>query len=486
MDKIESNRRDFLKAVGGISALGALAGCAADKVAVGGTGTMSGFRCAPMERIRVGYIGVGERGSAAVHRCSVFPGIETTAVCDIRTEAAEANISWLKEHGKPGAKRCYAGTAESWKRVCEDPEVDVVYIATPAVLHYEEEIYALNCGKHVMVEVPGCQTLEQCWNVVEACEKARRHCLMLENACYHDHEMLMWNMVHKGLIGTLTHAEGAYIHHLVWRHCEDSFRNNRTKAAGVSHRYGNGYPTHPLGPICFYMDMNRGDRMEKIVSISSLPAAHAEFCAAKYPPDAWQNRHKWLSGDMNTSIIRTAKGRTIMLQYDLATPRPYTRLNLIQGTKGCIADFPLRMHLSNRPGGDADGWHNADAHWMGEKTLAATVEKYEHPLWKRVGKAAKTFGGHGGCDFIMDLRWIYCLQQGLPLDMDVYDLASWSSIVPCSAESDRLGGEPVMLPDFTRGAWATTKPISVGDVDLEKMGLDLNAIRPDEVQYKVL
>lgn len=479
------NRREFLETVGGISALGAMAGCAIDRMNLGGAGIMTGHREKPMGLIRIGFIGVGERGTAAVHRCSVFPGVETAAVCDLRQEAVDANIAWLKDHGKTGTKHGYGGSTESWKRVCEDPEVDVVYIATPAPLHYEEEVYALKCGKHVMCEVPGAQTLEQCWGIVEAYEKSRRHCMMLENSCYCENEMMMWNMVHQGLLGTLTHAEGAYIHHLTWRHCEDSFRNRETKARGYSKRYGNGYPTHPLGPICFYMDMNRGDRMEKIVSISSLAAADREFCAVKYPPDAWQNKHQWLCPDMNTSIIRTAKGRTILLEYDLCTPRPYTRLNLIQGTKGCIADFPLRMHLAKRPGGDADGWHNAEAPWMDEKELAATVEKYRHPLWQKVGKAAKTFGGHGGCDFIMDLRWIYCLQQGLPPDQDVYDLASWSSIVPCSAESDLRGGEPVKLPDFTRGAWEHTNPVTIGDVDLEKMGLDLDSIRADEVQLKV-
>ena len=357
----------------------------------------------------------------------------------------------------------YAGKPDSWKGVCDDDGVDIVYIATPAGLHAEMEVYALKAGKHVLSEVPGAQTVEEAWEIVETCEKSRRHCMMLENCCYGEMEMFAWNLVHKGLLGTLTHAEGGYIHNLVWRHLENNFRNRGLFNGGTAHRYGNTYPTHALGQICLYMDMNRGDRMERIVSMSSLSAAHREFAAAKYKPDDWQNRLDWRTGDINTSIIKTARGRTIMMQVDQSTPRPYSRINLIQGTKGCFYGYPSRLALSKTPGGEAG--------WLADADFKKAMEEHRHPLWKSVGAIAKEVGGHGGMDFIMDLRWAYCLQNGLPLDMDVYDLASWSSIVPCSAESDRKGGEPVELPDFTRGGWKTAKPVSIGDVDLKTMGL---------------
>ena len=322
--------------------------------------SMCNFAVPPMERIRVGFIGIGERGTTAVFRATGLPGVETAALADLRRDQCDRAKAWLEEKGRPGAKRVYGGAEESWKAVCDDPGVDVVYVTAPAPLHPQMILYALRAGKHVLTEVPGAQTLDEAWEIVETCEKARRHCMMLENCCYGEMEMLAWNLAHKGLLGTLVHAEGGYIHNLVWRQLEDDFRNRANFGGGTVRRYGNTYPTHALGPICLYMDMNRGDRMESVVSMSSLAAAHSEFAAAKYAPDAWQNRVNWLTGDMNTSIIRTARGRTIMMQYSIDSPRPYSRINLIQGTKGCFCDYPPRLALADVPGGEAE-WMDAAA-----------------------------------------------------------------------------------------------------------------------------
>ena len=484
------NRRDFLKGFAECGAFALSAGCVTKgALDITGTGSMSNFAVAPLKTIHVGFIGIGERGMAAVHRVMIFPNVEATALCDLRAEAVDEAVKWLKDNRKPGAMREYKGRSDSWKGVCDDPAVDVVYIVTPANLHVEMSTYAMEAGKHVLVEVPGAQTIEDCWRMVETCEKTRRHCMMLENCCYGEMEMLAWNLVHKGLLGTLTHAEGAYIHNLCWRHLENSFRNaGKQKPGRIIHKYGNGYPTHPLGPICMYMDMNRGDRMESIVSISSREAAHSEFAAATYKPDDWQNRISWRTGDMNTSIIKTAVGRTIMLQYDLSTPRPYSRINLIQGSKGFFRSYPEnapQVAIAKKPGGDALKFGEKECELFEGAEFEKLRSLHRHPLWKRVGEAANVVGGHGGMDFVMDLRWIYCLQNGLPLDMDVYDLASWSSVVPSSSESDRNGGVPVGIPDFTRGAWRTAKPVSIGDVDLEKMGFDLKTVKKDDKQLSV-
>ena len=484
------NRRDFLKGFAECGAFALSAGCVTKgALDIAGTGSMSNFAVAPLKTIHVGFIGIGERGMAAVHRVMIFPNVEATALCDLRAEAVDEAVKWLKDNRKPGAMREYKGKSDSWKGVCDDPTVDVVYIVTPANLHVEMSTYAMEAGKHVLVEVPGAQTIEDCWRMVETCEKTRRHCMMLENCCYGEMEMLAWNLVHKGLLGTLTHAEGAYIHDLCWRHLENSFRNaSKQKPGRVIHKYGNGYPTHPLGPICMYMDMNRGDCMESVVSVSSREAAHSEFAAATYKPDDWQNRISWRTGDMNTSIIKTAVGRTIMLQYDLSTPRPYSRINLIQGSKGFFRSYPEnapQAAIAKKPGGDALKFGDKEYELFEGAEFEKLRSQHKHPLWKRVGEAANVAGGHGGMDFVMDLRWIYCLQNGLPLDMDVYDLAAWSSIVPCSADSDRNGGVPVRIPDFTRGAWRTAKPVSIGDVDLEKMGFDLKTVKKDDKQLSV-
>ena len=460
------SRREFLKGTAWMAGAAMAVGCTMNKVSLGGQGVMSNFAVAPMEKIRVGFLGLGERGHYALSRVTGIPGIEATALCDLRPERVSLSKKTLKEKNRIFNGRVYEGTEEIWKGLCDDDNVDVVYICTPAALHAEMEIYALNAGKHVLVEVPGARTNEDAWAIVEACEKARRHCMMLENCCYGENELLAWNLAHKGLLGTLTHAEGGYIHNLCWRRQENHFRNRRWFDGGkVHHDYGNTYPTHALGPICMQMDINRGDRMERIVSMSSNPAAMREYAAVKYKPEEWQNRTEWMTGDMNTSIVKTAKGRTIMMQSDMATPRPYSRINLLQGSKGCFYDYPPRLALAEIPG--------AEAKWLAEKDYQIARRDHRHPLWKAVGELAKKKGGHGGMDFIMDLRWAWCLQNGLPLDMDVYDLASWSSIVPCSAESDMKGGMPVELPDFTRGAWKTTKPIAVGGVDLKKMGFEV-------------
>ena len=496
------NRREFLELAGGAAALSALEGCATWPGATGGGSAMTNFAVAPMETIRIGYIGIGERGMAAVHRIATIPGVEVAALCDLRPEAVEEARKWLSGRKTLGAMREYKGREDSWKGVCDDPGVDVVYICTPAGLHAEMELYALAAGKHVLVEVPGAQTIDECWAIVEASEKARRHCMMLENCVYGETEMLAWNLCHLGLLGTLTHAEGAYIHNLVWRHLENSFRNRKYKPGDVVRKYGNTYPTHPLGPICTYMDMNRGDRMERISSFSSLSAAHAEFAAATYGADEWQNKLKWLTGDINTSIIKTAKGRTIMLQLDMSTPRPYSRINLVQGTKGFFRSFPGNAPLAllaKTPGSETECelyesdvfqelrdkydhplWRKYDG-----KPFRELREKHKHPLWRDAEKAANIVGGHGGMDYMMDLRWVWCLRKGLSLDMDVYDLASWSAVVPCSAASDRRGGEPVDLPDFTRGALATAKPQDFGTVDLGDMGIDPGKLEKDMKQLNV-
>ena len=462
----------------GAVALGGL-GTSRPTMAATGCPTMAGFAAPPMDRIRLAFIGIGDRGSAAVRRVCRIPGCEIVALCDLRKEAVDKNEKWLKENTESRVSssaeaadvpvrshRTYFGSSECWKGACDDPEVDVVYVAVPAYLHARIALCAMNAGKHVLVEVPAANTIDDCWNIVETSERTRRHCMMLENCCYGESELLAWNLCHQGVLGSLSHAEGAYIHNLTERHLANSFRNRTPPKKSSLH--GNSYPTHPLGPICLYLDVNRGDRMNTIVSVSSGSFTWKDYIAETFKPDDWQSKLEIDRGDINTSIIKTARGRTIMLQMDFTTPRPYSRINLVQGSRGCFWGYgwPARLAVAKKPGAEIG------KEWMPQKEYDEYAAKYRHPLWKSVGEIAKKVGGHGGMDFIMDLRWAYCMQNGLPLDMDVYDLASWSSIVECSRKSDLAGGVPVELPDFTRGAWKTAKPRAIGDVDLAKMGFD--------------
>ena len=473
LDKADFDRREFMK---GTAWMGAVALAAGRVAAAGGerlpsnlsnSSSMAGFAAPPMKRIRLAFIGIGERGSAAVRRVCRIPGCEIVALCDLRKEAVDSNQKWLKDNlshlSNPSnlsnpITHAYFGNNECWKGACDDSGVDVVYVAVPAYLHARIAIYAMNAGKHVLVEVPAANTVDDCWNIVETSERSRRHCMMLENCCYGQDELLAWNLCHKGVLGSLSHAEGAYIHNLTERQLENSFRNrNRPKKSSL---HGNSYPTHPLGPICLYLDINRGDRMNTVVSVSSGSFTWQDYIAATFKPDDWQSKLEIDRGDINTSIIKTARGRTIMLQRDFTTPRPYSRINLVQGSRGCFLGYgwPARLAVAKKPGGEIG------KEWMSQKKFDEYAERFRHPLWKSVGEIAKKVGGHGGMDFIMDLRWAYCMQNGLPLDMDVYDLASWSSIVECSRKSDLAGGAPVELPDFTRGAWKTAKPREIGDV----------------------
>ena len=481
-------RREFLKGTAWMGAVALAAGRIGAEERPAAFQTMAGFAAPPMKRIRLAFIGIGERGTAAVRRVCRIPGCEIAALCDLRKEAVDANGKWLREEAGGEASiavrrkppKTYFGSAECWKGACDDPGVDLVYVAVPAYLHAQIALYAMNAGKHVLVEVPAARTIDDCWNIVETSERTRRHCMMLENCCYGQDELFAWNLCHAGVLGSLSHAEGAYIHNLTARHLENSFRNrNRPKKSSL---HGNSYPTHPLGPICLYLDINRGDRMNTIVSVSSGSFTWKDYIAETFKPDDWQSKMVIDRGDINTSIIKTARGRTIMLQVDFTTPRPYSRINLVQGSRGCFWGYgwPARLAVAKKPGGEIGKT------WMPQKEYDEYAAKYRHPLWKSVGEIAKKIGGHGGMDFIMDLRWAYCLQNGLPLDMDVYDLASWSSIVECSRKSDLAGGAPVELPDFTRGAWKTAKPRAIGDVDLAKMGFKLAVpIKNDAAQLSV-
>ena len=319
-------------------------------------------------------------------------------------------------------------------------------------------------------------TLDECWELVETSEKTKRHCMQLENCCYGEIEMLAFNLCHLGLLGELTHGEGAYIHDLRWNNMHDYYKNWRLRW-NIPHK-GNQYPTHGLGPICQYMDINRGDRFDYLVSLESQSAGFASYARETIKnPDDWRRTADIQMGDMNTTLIKTAKGRSIMVQHDVSTPRPYSRINLISGTKGILCDYPYRLAVETQPGAGAHEFN---------KTLAAEWRtKYAHPLWKKAGEIAQKVGGHGGMDFLMDLRWAYCLQNGLPLDMNVYDLASWCSLCELTEKSVRNRSCSVDVPDFTCGGWKTTPPLGLVDVDLAKMGLDGVGVQKDESALSV-
>lgn len=486
------NRRDFLKGTAWMGAVAMAAGCANSLKFCGNGGMMQGFACKPLKKVRVGVVGLGSRGAGAVHRIAMIPGVEVAALCDIRKLRVEGELKWLKENGKPTPK-VFWDDENSWKRMCEWDGIDCVYNVTPWSLHAPIGVYAMECGKHVFIEVPAAMTVDECWELVETAERTKLHCMQLENCCYGEIEMLGLNLCRQGMLGDLVHGECAYIHDLRKGNYAD-----QAPADGYGYwKYwrlrwnqahkGNQYTTHGLGPICQYMNVNRGDRFDYLVSLESRQANYEAYAKHLFP-GTWKANEKVDMGDMNTTLIRTVNGCSIMLQHDVSSPRPYTRINMVTGTKGIFHGMPWRSYgkdpLSTRFGWEekpGDGLHK----FFDEKKIAAIRESHKHPLWKSVGEIAKKVGGHGGMDFLMDLRWAYCLQNGLPMDMDVYDLASWCCLAELSEKSVRNRSKTYDVPDFTRGGWRTAKPLGIVNVDVSKLDFDASKVKSDSAQLNV-
>ena len=416
---------------------------------------MCGYAAPKLETVRIGFIGLGNRGPHAVERMSIIEGVDIKGLCDIRPEKANAAKKLLE--GTAHRPDIYTGKAEEWKKLCERPDIDLIYIATPWSLHTPMAVYAMTHGKHVCVEVPAAKTIDECWQLVETSERTRKHCMILENCCYDFFELLTLNMARQGFFGDIVHGEGAYIHDLMELNFSKTYYYDMWRLK-ENFRNGNIYPTHGLGPVSQIMNINRGDKMESLVSMQSADSsmeAMAKELAAKddfYKPFA----NKKFRGNMNTSIIRTNKGRTIMLQHDVSSPNVYSRIHKISGTKASALKYPL-------PGKIAIGHEK----WVSDEEYQKLEAQYTPPIVKKIGEMAKQVGGHGGMDFLMDWRTIDLLRNGLPLDIDVYDAALWSSISPLSEWSVAHHSSPITVPDFTAGSWKTNKPV---DLTLEKGG----------------
>jgi len=450
-------RRDFLQQAAWAGVGATLAGSAAEcKAAVFGFGsstqTAMGMRCKPLDAVRVGVIGLGMRGPGAVQTYSNIPGAQVVALSDLIQERADRQKKWLKEKGKPDAA-VYAGSEDAWKKLCESDQVNLVHVTTPWLLHTPMALYAMQCGKHVAVEVPAALTVDECWSLVETSEKTRCHCMMLENCCYGESEMFALMLCRKGVLGDLVHGEGAYLHDLRDLKFNTSGYQDMWRIKYSQAHTGNPYPMHGMGPVCQYMDINRGDRFEYLTSVSSGQFGLTQFAIDKFGKNSAEAKQAYKLGDMNTTVIKTYRGRTIMVQHNTTSPRPYSRINTISGTKGILTDYPLRVALSPKS-------HD----WMKDEELAALKAKYIHPLWDKNGESAKKAGGHGGMDYLLLLRLSYCLQNGLPLDIDVYDTALWSSVVELSERSVLKRGGSIDVPDFTRGGWKTAEPLGIVEV----------------------
>ena len=460
---MKQSRREFLLGAAMAGAASLSAGCMSTGGSANGCASMAGFTVKPMNRIRVAMVGVGGRGYYALTRLVLIPGIEITALCDLKQDMIDRSQKFLADKGKPKVKE-FLGP-EAYKRLAQEGIADVFYNCTPRDIHTELNVYAMDCGMHVLTEVPSGRTIDECWETVDACERNRVHCMMLENCCYGEFEMLALNIVRSGLLGEIVQCDGAYIHDQ--RKGQFSHDTICWRLMDMVGKFGNYYPTHGLGPLCKCLDINRGDAFDFLVSMNSASPSFEGMARSK-PKGSPYDGLKFNRGDVNFTLIRTKKGKLVSLQHNVATPRPYDRINQIVGTKGIMrgidgSGFKICFEKELCDGG-AKGYFD-------QKAAEEIREKYRHPLWKAAGEIAKKVGGHGGMDFLMDIRWAYCLQNGLPLDTDVYDLATWSSLIDLTERSVKSGSRPVEFPDFTRGAWKTAKPVDIDGIDLAKMGI---------------
>jgi|WetSurMetagenome_2_1015567.scaffolds.fasta_scaffold00001_456 hypothetical protein len=490
---MKSNRRDFLKtatfAGAGAVAGSVISGCTPKKPesnlpdiinAVKKAHTqkfnMSGYTAPALPVVRVGIIGLGDRGSGAVERLSYIEGVEIKALGDKREVAVKESQKYLTSIGRPAAQEFF-GSEDAWKKLVELPDLDLIYTCTPWILHTPVSVYAMEQGKHVACEVPIARTVDEAWQLVETSERTKKHCMMLENCCYDFFELLTLNMARQGMFGDIIHGEGAYNHNLMGYNFKKPLDDQQADGAYTdmwrlkenATRNGNLYPTHGLGPICQVLNINRGDRMDYLSSISTndftMGPKEKELAAADPFFAPWKDSR--FRGNFNITIIRTMLGKSIMLQHDVSSEHPYSRIHLVKGTTGMAVKYPKQLIALGES-------------WLKDEEMANMWAEHTPEIIKRVGEMAKKVGGHGGMDFIMDWRMIDCLRNGLPLDQDVYDGAAWSSIGPLSEWSVANRSQSIDVPDFTGGSWKSNKPHGI---NLETGGttavLEIKEVAPE-------
>lgn len=430
-------RRDLLKS-GVAATIGTALVGAESAHAAAPSKSMIGVPFERRDRVRLGVVGVGRRGQSMINDFLGVDNLDIVALCDNVKANAEKGKAQIEKAGRP-SPAMYTDGDYAFERLCQRDDIDFVFSPTPWEWHARVALAAMNNGKHVGVEVPMATTMKDIWALVDTSERTRKHCIMMENCNYDFNETMVLNMVRDGLFGEITHGEGAYIHDLR-EIMNENDSEGLWRRAWHTRLNGNLYPTHGLGPVANYMNINRGDRFDYLVSMSSPSRSLDVYREKTVPKGSPKWREKYLCGDMNTTLIKTAKGLSIKVQHDVVTPHPYDRINLVQGTKGVFRDYPPRIFVDGQEGG-----HKFT-------TTDKYREKYTHRLWKELGEKARGHG-HGGMDFIMAWRLVQCFRDGLSYDMDVYDGAAISAPFPLSALSVTRGSMPVKIPDFTRGGW---------------------------------
>jgi hypothetical protein len=401
--------------------------------------TMAGVPYERHDTVRIAIVGTGLRGRSMLNEWLGVENVKIAALCDVVPSKVEQARQMMKKAGHDYEPAIFTNGERDFERLCQRDDIDFVYTATPWLWHVPVMLAAMANGKHCGTEVPAALTIKDCWKLVDASEKSRRHCMIMENCCYGENEMLVLTMVRAGVFGELIAGGAAYNHDLreilfedrdegLWRRVPHTQRN------------GNFYPTHGLGPVAIYMDVNRGDRFDYMVSMNTPEFGLTGWREAHVPKDSPKWKESYVAGDLNRSLVKTAKGRVILLEHDVVNPRPYSRINSVQGTKGIFEDYPARVYVDGPSA--RHQWQQIDTH----------KPEHTHPLWRQLGARASG-AGHGGMDYVQAWRVVQCMREGLPPDINVYDAAAWSAPGPLSEQSAAKNGAPMAFPDFTRGAW---------------------------------
>jgi predicted dehydrogenase len=420
-----------------------------------------GLTAPKLETVRIGSVGLGGRGPWAVKRYAHIPGVEIVALCDYEEARAEKTQSELRNRGLKPAD-IYFGP-KGYEELCKRDDIDLVYVATDWNHHFPIAKFAMENGKHAAIEVPAAMNLAQCWELIDLAEKTRLHCFILENCCYDYYEMNALAMAQDGVFGEIIRAEGAYIHTLdgawdnYWKDPNDNDVNDlHWRLKYNKENRGDIYSTHGLGPVAQCMNIHRGDRFTTLVAMDTESFAGKAAVKRKTGKECEDFRN----GDHATTLMRTAQGKVVEIQHNVMTPQPYNRLFKLTGTKGYATKYPTpEFALSGEAlkGTDAPQMDNLNAHkFMDAKQKDALMKKYYHPILTEYGEKGRSMG-HGGMDYIMDARLVYCLQHGLPLDIDVYDMAEWCCLAELGALSMDNNCAAVSFPDFTRGHWNEVK-----------------------------
>jgi predicted dehydrogenase len=443
------DRRDFLKtaAIGGLGLTYDPGAAAGERPRPPAAAAGLPFTAEPLQTVRIGFVGVGHQGTSHVGNFLRIPGVEIRALCDVTPANAERAAALVVEAGRPKPV-LYTRGLEDFRRMIDSEELDLVFNATPWEWHAPVMLYAMRNGKHAATEVPMAVTLDECWELVETAESSRRHAVMMENCCYDRTEMMIFRMVRENLFGELLHAECGYLHDLRELKLTD-FYYDRWRVKHSIARNGDLYPTHGIGPVAQWLDINRGNQFDYLVSMGGPSKGLQRWAAEHIGPDSPEAKQTYALSDVVNTLIRTKAGQTILITHDTGSPRPYSRKVLLQGTHGLVRKYPdQRIHIEGRS--EAHRWEN----------LSDYQARYEHPIWTQLEEQSRG-AGHGGMDYIEDFRLIEALRAGRPTDMDVYDGAAWTAVIMLSEQSIADRSRPQDFPDFTRGAWSGRPPLEL-------------------------